>query len=126
MPRACRIPKPLLYLKAFRIFRRYCLYEPPRRSAAETLRSLTDRGFEFHSVTARKFAADNNLLGAIARGWFKRWLKKYGISFRSVQFCSEENSPRDKLLACRKLGVDAMIEDKPDRKLIAILSKEIA
>jgi len=111
------IPKPLLYMKAFGIYRRYCKYERPRRFAPEVLSQLRAKGIEFHLITARKYAADRGILGKTARRYFNNWLKKYSISFNATHFCDEKKSPRDKLLACRKLGVDAMIEDRADNAL---------
>ena len=54
----------------------------------------------------------------MARKWFKEWLNKFNIPFSSFNFCSEERSPEEKLFACKKLDVDAMIEDKPDVALM--------
>lgn len=108
------IPKLVLYSKAFKIYANYCKNEPPRENASKVINELSNEGFEFNSITARKFATSNGQLGKKARKWFQNWLKKYDISFKTFQFCSEEKSPEDKLLACKKLNVDAMIEDKPD------------
>ncbi|MFV0250085.1 MAG: 1-acyl-sn-glycerol-3-phosphate acyltransferase [Bacilli bacterium] len=108
------IPKFILYSKAFKIYINYCKNEEPREFAPEVINELTDEGLDFHSITARKFATSNSKLGKLARKWFKEWLKKYNINFSSFQFCSEERSPEEKLLACKKLNVDVMIEDKPD------------
>lgn len=108
------IPKLILYSKAFKIYINYCKNEEPRQFASEVINELTNEGLNFHSITARKFATSNNKLGKLAKKWFKEWLKKYNIHFSSFQFCSEERSPEDKLLACKKLNVDVMIEDKPD------------
>ena len=108
------ISKPILYAKAFGIYSNYCKNEPPREGVKETFDELLENDFEFHSITARKFATSNNKLGSIARKWYQKWLNKNGIRFNSIQFCDEDNSPTDKLLACKKLNVDAMLEDKPD------------
>lgn len=108
------IPKFILYSKAFKIFINYCKNEPPREYVSEVIQELSCENFEFNSITARKFATSNNALGTLARKWFKEWLEKHNIEFSSFQFCSEEKSPEDKLLACKKLCVDVMIEDKPD------------
>ena len=111
------IPKPIRYAKAFGIYKRYCKDEAPRNGASETIRSFSEQGYAFHAITARKFATADNALGKTARKWFSKWLDRFGISFNAVHFCDEKNSAREKLLACRKLGVDAMIEDKPDNAL---------
>lgn len=108
------IPKFISYSKAFKIYINYCKNEAPREGAPEVIQELSNEGFEFNSITARKFATSNNRLGALARKWFKEWLKKYNINFSSIQFCSEERSAQDKLLASKKLGVEVMIEDKSD------------
>lgn len=108
------ISKVVLYSKAFKIYINYCKNEKPRENAPEVINELTEEGLSFHSITARKFATSNSFLGSRARKWFKEWLKKYNISFSSFNFCSEERSPQDKLLACKKLNADAMVEDKPD------------
>ena len=111
------LPKWKKYLKAFGIYRRYCKYEPACEGAADVIAALTEQGFGFHAVTARKFATNRDPLGKMARRWFETWLKKTGIHFEKIHYCSETHSPQDKLLACRKLGVDAMIEDRPDNAL---------
>ena len=108
------IPKFILYSKAFQIYANYCNNEKPRENASEVINKLSEEGFEFNSITARKFATSNNALGSMARNWFTNWLKKFNINFKSIQFCSEEKSPEDKLLACKKLNVNFMIEDKPE------------
>jgi len=108
------IPKPILYAKAFGIYSNYCKNEPPREYIKETFDELIDDECEFHSITARKFATINNALGNLARKWYKNWLDNNGIRFNTIQFCDEVNSQKDKLLACNKLNVDVMVEDKPE------------
>lgn len=111
------IPKWKQYVKAFGIYHRYCKYEPPREGAAEVISTLSQQRFEFHAITARKFATDRNPLGKMARDWFETWLKTNGIHFQAIHYCGEIHSHKDKLLACHKLGVDAMIEDRPDNAM---------
>ena len=93
----------------------YCSKEPPRDGAREVLNNLKNEGHELHEITARKFATYNNALGSHYRKLFKNWLNKHipGV-FKSIQYCSETDSPTDKLIACSKLGVNVMIEDKPE------------
>lgn len=98
----------LKYLK------KYCVEEPPREYAVEMLQKMISDGDELHEITARKFATFNNVFGKHYRNYFENWLKKYNLNFKSIQYCSESDSPRDKLLACHKLDVDVMIEDKPE------------
>ncbi|HBI85530.1 MAG TPA: hypothetical protein DDX71_04490 [Ruminococcus sp.] len=112
------LPKLKKYGKAFGIYRRYCKSEPARAGAAAVIAGLAQQGCEFHAVTARKFATDHNPLGKMARHWFEAWLQAAGIRFRAIHYCREDLSPQDKLFACRKLGADAMIEDRADNALM--------
>ena len=107
------IPKLFLYAKAFKIYKKYCLNEPPRQNLSKFINDLSADVFEFHSITARKFATTPGL-GAWARKMLKQWNKKNKIDFKTYNFCDEKRSCRDKLLACNKLNVDVMVEDKPD------------
>lgn len=93
----------------------YCSKEPPRYGAVEILNILKNEGHQFHEITARKFTTFNNVLGSHYRKLFETWLNKYfpGI-FKSIEYCSETDSPTDKLIACSKLGVNVMVEDKPE------------
>jgi len=95
------------------ILNKYCKNEPPRFNASDVLRVLSD-SCELHEITARKFATSKSIIGKYYRNLFEKWLKKYNIKFDSIQYCSENNTSRDKFMACSKLNVDVMIEDKPD------------
>lgn len=111
------IPKPILYAKAFGAYYRYCRREPPRPDAPEVLRNLVKHGNIFYAVTAREFTTHRGLLGSAARKWCNEWLKLHRIPFRQVFFCSEKRGPQEKLSVCRRLGVELMIEDKPENAL---------
>lgn len=93
---------------------KYCKEEPPRPYSVDVITNLSNQGVEFHEITARKFVTFNNAVGKYYRHLFEEWLKKHKFNFKSIQYCSEEESPRDKLMGCSKLKVDVMIEDKPD------------
>ena len=97
-----------------KVFPKYITKEPPREGASEIIQRLNNAGDELHEITARKFAVLRNPLGAYVRYCFAKWLKKYKMSFKSIEYCSEDCTPRDKWIACSKLSVDVMIEDKPD------------
>lgn len=107
------IPKLFLYAKALKIYRNYCINEEPRENLSQVINELSTNDFEFHSITARKFATLPGV-GIWARKTLKTWNKKHNINFKSYNFCDENRSCDDKLLACNKLNVDVMIEDKPD------------
>ena len=93
----------------------YCSKEPPRDGAIEVTNKLNNEGHQLHEVTARKFTTFDNFLGKHYRRLFETWLNKHfsGV-FKSIEYCSETDSPTDKLIACSKLGVNVMIEDKPE------------
>lgn len=97
-----------------KVFIKYITKEPPRQGAAEIIQRLNKAGDELHEITARKFVTLRNPLGAYVRYCFDKWLKKYKMSFKSIEYCSEDCTPRDKWIACSKLSVDVMVEDKPE------------
>lgn len=95
-------------------FLKYIKKEPARTNCSKILNKLEGEGDELHSITARKFVTIDNLFGEYNRKTFKKWLSKNNIRFKSIQFCSEHNTPIEKMIACSKLSVDVMIEDKPE------------
>ncbi|MDD3241923.1 MAG: 1-acyl-sn-glycerol-3-phosphate acyltransferase [Bacilli bacterium] len=88
--------------------------EPPREGTEEFINKLNNDGEELHEITARMFVTNKGYIGKKAREAFEKWLSKNNLRFKSIQYCSETNSPRDKYIACNKLDVDIMIEDKPE------------
>ena len=101
-------------LKCAKTLPEYFNDEKPREKTEEFINRLNDDGEELHEITARMFVTNKGLLGKKARTSFTNWLKKNNLKFKSIQYCSETNSPRDKYIACNKLDVDVMIEDKPE------------
>ncbi len=95
-------------------FNKYCMYEPPMENSVAVNNASVECGDEWHSITARKFTTFRNIFGLIYRKMFEKWSTKNGFKFKTIQYCSEKFSPRDKYLACKKLNVDVMIDDKPD------------
>ena len=95
-------------------FKKYCKEYEPREEASSVIQELNQEGHELHEITARKFVTLRNFLGKYSRNMFKTWTEKYNMDFKSYQYCSEKWSPRDKWIACHKLSVDVMIDDKPD------------
>lgn len=106
------------FIFGLQVFPKYINSEPPRLGLTKVIPGIISRGNELHSITARKFATNKGPLGAYSRFAFERWLKKHNINFKSIQYCSESNTPIEKLMACLKLSVDVMIEDKPDVALL--------
>jgi len=93
---------------------KYCLAEPVRPGAAETIMNLHNENHKIYIITSRIFANKPNLLGAIFRFMLKHWLKKNHIYYDDIYFCSDTNSAGDKAFGCEKYDIDVMIEDKPD------------
>lgn len=93
---------------------KYCKKEPPMPNCKEVIKKLNEEGIVLHEITARKFTTFDNIIGKYYRKLFEKWLHKHELKFKTIEYCSETDSPRDKLLGCRKLNVDVMIEDKPD------------
>lgn len=95
-------------------FIKYCTKCEYREDAAIVINKFKNSNFDVHNITARMFATDRNILGSLSRHMLEDCNRKNGIVFDSIQYCSEKFSERDKLLACHKLNVDIMIEDKPE------------
>lgn len=96
------------------VFNKYCISEPPMEHSVDVNNESNELGDEWHAITARKFTTFRNFWGAIYRKLFEDWANKHNFKFKSIQYCSEKFSPRDKLIACKKLNVDVMLDDKPD------------
>ena len=97
-----------------RYFFTYCKKWPPRKNCSAVISKLNDDGHQLYEITARKFVTMKNLLGWYSRKLFEDWLKHYKMSFKEIYYCSESNSPRDKLIGCKKYKIDYMIDDKPE------------
>ncbi len=101
-------------LFGLKVLDKYCKKTPLRDGAKEVLKALKSEGVQLHEITARMFTTDKGVLGLHYRRLFQDYLKNNGLDFDSIQYCSEDFSPRDKYMACLKLDVDVMIEDKPE------------
>lgn len=97
-----------------RYFFTYCRKWPPRENAAEVIERLGKDGHMLYQITARKFVVSQNPLGAYSRHLYRQWLKKNGFHFQDIFFCSEKNTPGDKLNGCHRFSVDVMVEDRPE------------
>lgn len=97
-----------------RYFPKYCKYYPPRENSVEILQKLIGEGHIIYEITARKFVTRKSILGNCSRRWFQNWCDENGFKFASIIFCSEKNGCQDKYDACKKLGVELMIDDRPE------------
>ena len=102
------------FLFGLRHFYDYCCRLEPRENAAEVCRKLCSQGHSLYVITARKFSTMKNPLGSLSRNLFRKWTEKNRLIFGDIFFCSEENTPPQKLEYCRRISADIMIDDKPD------------
>lgn len=102
------------FLFGLRYFYDYCCRLEPRENASAVCEKLCSRGHSVYVITARKFSTMNNPLGSLSRNLFRKWTEKNGLIFGDIFFCSEKNTPPQKLEYCRQISADVMIDDKPD------------
>ena len=108
----CSKLEELLY--GFLYYPKYCKRCINRVDSDLVIQKLNFEGNRLYEITARKFATYNNPLGKYIRKLFENWTSKNNMQFERYEYCSESDSPRDKMIACNKLSVDIMIEDKSD------------
>ncbi len=99
-------------------FYEYCMKLPPREQSVSVNGRLISEGHKLYEITARKFAVMKNPLGMLSRYLFKKWITKNGFHFEDIFFCSESNTPSEKLNFCKRISADIMIDDKPDVALL--------
>lgn len=102
------------FLFGLRYFYDYCCRLKPRENAANVCRKLCSRGHSLYVITARKFSTKKTPLGSLSRNLFRKWTEKNELVFENIFFCSETNTPPQKLEFCRQIAADIMIDDKPD------------
>lgn len=102
------------FLFGLRYFYDYCSRLEPRKNASAVCRKLGSQGHSLYVITARKFSTMKNPLGSLSRNLFRKWVEKNGLIFGDIFFCSEKNTPPQKLEYCRRISADIMIDDKPD------------
>ena len=95
-------------------FIKYCKDCPPRANCTQIIQQLNADGHNLYEITPRKFVTMNNPLGWYSRSLFESWLKRYGMNFNEIFYCSESNSPSDKLNGCKRFGINVMIDDRPN------------
>lgn len=96
---------------------KYCLSEPARENAAATLRKLKEEGHEIYIITGRAHTTEKGITGWLFRKMLIYWLKKEGIPYDKIIFCSEKNSDIDKRKYCIENKIDVMIDDKVENLL---------
>ena len=99
----------------------YSLFYKARPWIKETIDELRNDGNKVYIVTSKACTTEKNIKGAIMRNLFELGLKFNQIHVDGIEYCSVENSPKDKLEACRKRNIKIIIEDKKEN--IEFLSK---
>lgn len=102
------------FLFGLRHFYDYCSRLEPRENAVNVLGKLRSEGNSMYVITARKFSTMNTPIGHLSRKLFRSWVDKNDLRFDDIFFCSEENTPSQKLEYCKRISADIMIDDKPD------------
>ncbi|MDO5558425.1 MAG: hypothetical protein Q4F95_02380 [Oscillospiraceae bacterium] len=97
-----------------RYFYEYCCKLQPREDAQEVNRQLSDDSHQLYAITARKYAVQHNPLGWLSRHLFTGWLKKNELRFEDILFCTESNTPAEKLDYCKRISAEIMIDDNPE------------
>ena len=92
----------------------YCLKEPIFPYAAETLKKFHDEGHNIVIITSRAHTTEKGLTGWVFRKMLLRWLKKNGVYYDKIVYCTEKNSGEDKRRVCLEENIDVMIDDKPE------------
>ena len=90
----------------------YAKKEPARKYAGEVIKKLKEKGYQIYIITARHLTNQNNIIGQEMRNIVINWLKENDITYDDIIF-----SPEDKLEICMELGINIMIEDKPENIL---------
>ena len=93
---------------------KYCLEEPMRSDVIDYINRLKLEGHEIHIITGRAHTTEQNATGKLFRKMLLYKLKKEGLNYDSITYCSESDSAKEKLDACKKLGINIMFEDKTE------------
>lgn len=95
----------------------YCLFEPARKEAARTIKTLREKGDRVYIITGRIYTTENSLRGKAFRFLLLNWLKRNRIEYDDIVFCTAPNDCLEKLAACQEFNIDIMIEDRVENIL---------
>ncbi len=93
---------------------KYSLTESIREDAKLVIDKLKEEGNEIYIITGRAHTTEDNTMGNLFRKMLEYWLRKNGIIYDAIYYCSEDKSSNEKFELCQKLGIDVMIEDKKE------------
>jgi len=95
-------------------FYNYCMKSPLINDVVETIKKWRAEGHKVYNITARSYVDQNNWKSKLSRYLLEKRYKEEGIEFDGIDYCSEKESVRDKVIACSKRQIDIMLEDKKD------------
>ena len=98
---------------------KHIIFHPAQDNAAKVLGELHTKGHKIYIITSRVYTTQRGFLGWLSRAILTNWLKRHGVVYDEIFFCSERNSAEDKMRGCKKYEIDVMIEDKAEN-IIAI------
>lgn len=93
---------------------KYVFSVPPRAGAVQTIQQLRGEGHNIYIITSRGRTTESGFLGKVMRGLVYYWLKRWGIPYDRITFCSIDRSQEDKVDACFIHGIDVIVEDKKE------------
>lgn len=93
---------------------KYCLVDSIRQDAKAVIDKLKEDGHEIFILTGRAHTTENNARGKLFRQMLEYWLKKNGVQYDEIYYCSEDKSATEKYDLCKELGIDVIIEDKKE------------
>lgn len=100
----------------------YSLLFRARPGAGETIYRLRKQGNRIFIITSKACALEKNYKSIVVRLLFRLSLLLNRIYVDGIEYCSVENSARDKCNACKRRNIRIMIEDKKEN--VERLSKE--
>lgn len=86
-------------------------FKSARADIKDTIRSLRLDGNKIFIISSRALTTDKSMNGKIMRFLVTTWLKKNGIKYDKIIFCSVKNSDKNKAKECIKNKIDIMVED---------------
>lgn len=95
-------------------FFKYAIKIPPREHSRDVLNLLDTLGHELYSITSRLFVVRKNIAGWLSRRFLYKWYKKNRLFFKDIILCEDKIAVEEKLNACLRLGVELMIDDRPE------------
>lgn len=86
----------------------YSIKELSRLGSSKYITKLKEEGNSIFIITSREFTDKDNILGVIMRRVVLWWLKKEGIPYDKIIFCSD-----DKTKAIKDNHIQVIVEDSP-------------